>query len=70
MIDETGSFTAAATGGGFSTSVLHRFACGTITLTSSTLTFAGSTARLDESVASDRCGTLTVEATLAHDMNR
>ena len=60
-INETGLFTATA--GGFSTSAVPD-TCGTITPTSSTLTFSGSTAQLHESATTDFCGTLTLDATL------
>ena len=62
MINETGFFTATA--GGFSTGAASDDICGTITPTSSTLTFSGSTAQLHESATTDFCGTLTLDATL------
>ena len=62
MINETGFFTA--TSGGFSTGAASDDICGTITPTSSTLTFSGSTAQLHESATTDFCGTLTLDATL------
>ena len=56
-INETGFFTATA--GGFSGSTSDP-QCGTWTTTSSTLTFSGGTARLEESASSPSCGNLSL----------
>lgn len=61
-INETGFFTATA--GGFSGSTSSDPQCGTWTPTSSTLTFSGGTARLQESASSPFCGTLNLFGTL------
>ena len=64
-INETGFFTATAGTDGFSPgAAASDDTCGTITSTSSTLTFSGSTAQLHESATTDFCGTLTLDATL------
>ena len=60
-INETGFFTATA--GGFSETTSDP-ECGTWTTTSSTLTFSGATARLQESVSSPSCGNLSLFGTL------
>lgn len=56
-INETGFFTATA--GGFSGTTSDP-QCGTWTTTSSTLSFSGGTARLQESASSAFCGTLNL----------
>jgi len=60
-INETGFFTATA--GGFSGTTSDP-QCGTWTPTSSTLTFSGGTARLQESASSPVCGSLNLFGTL------
>ena len=60
-INETGFFTATA--GGFSGTASDP-QCGTWTTTSSTLTFSGGTARLQESASSPSCGNLNLFGTL------
>ena len=62
-VNETGFFTA--TGGGFSTTVSDEDeTCGTLTTTSSTLTFSGSTARIAETATTEFCGNVQLSGTL------
>ncbi len=60
-INSTGFFTP--TGGGFSSEAADP-TCGTITTSSSTITFSGSSLRLVESASSEFCGTLSLSGTL------
>ena len=60
-LNETGFFTATA--GGFSGTVSDE-TCGTLTTTSATLTFSGSTARITESATTEFCGTIRLSGTL------
>ena len=61
VINSTGFVTV--TGGGFSGSVSDPD-CGTITTTSSTLTFSGRSARIYEAATTDFCGNFTITGTL------
>ncbi len=60
-IDETGSFTAAS--GEFAGTDVDP-ECGRSTVTSFSLMFSGSTARLQVTLASDSCGTFTLDGEL------
>ena len=60
-VNETGFFTTSA--GGFTGAVSDE-TCGTLTTTSDTLTFSGSTARISESATSEFCGSIQVSGTL------
>ena len=60
-VNETGFFTTSA--GGFTGAVSDE-TCGTLTTTSATLTFSGSTARISESATSEFCGSIQVSGTL------
>ena len=60
-VNETGFFTATA--GGFSGTVSDE-TCGTLTTTSATLTFSGSTARITETATTEFCGNIQLSGTL------
>ena len=60
-VNETGFFTATA--GGFSETVSDE-TCGTLTTTSATPTFSGSTARITETAAAEFCGNIQLSGTL------
>ena len=60
-VNETGFFTVTA--GGFSGTVSDE-TCGTLTTTSATLTFSGSTARITETATTEFCGNIQLSGTL------